>query len=100
MLLFKKAPKTTSRSPSTRKNNHQLSSAHLSRQAGSTFITKINIKVIPRKITTVLLVIYNVISIMTAVSAADNFARIIAINHKGKEIKIFGLQRERRFARF
>jgi hypothetical protein len=69
-------------------------------KAGSTFITRINIKVIPRKITTVLSVIYNVICIMTAVYAADNFTRIIKINHKGKEIKIFGVQRERHLARF
>ena len=59
-------------------------------KAGSTFITRINIKVIPQKITTALSVIYNVIRIMTAISAADNFARIIAIDHEGNEIEFFG----------
>ena len=59
-------------------------------KAGSTFITRINIKVIPQKITTALSVLYNVIRIMTAIAAADNFARIIAIDHEGNEIEFFG----------
>jgi hypothetical protein len=59
-------------------------------KAGSTFITRINIKVSPQKITTAHSVLYNGIRIMTAVAAADNCARIIAINHEGNEIEFFG----------
>jgi hypothetical protein len=69
-----KAPTTTNRAPT----------------AYSTFITRINFKIIPQKITTALSVLYNVIRIMAAISAADNQARITATDHEGNEIVFYG----------
>jgi hypothetical protein len=86
--------KNSQNDPQEPKNEEKPSAmanrAPLKAGTGRTFITRINIKVIPQKITTALLVLYNVIRIMTAVAAADNFARIIAIDHEGNEIKSFG----------
>jgi hypothetical protein len=75
--------------PKNKEKPAVANSAPLRTGTGSTFITRINIKVISQKITTALSVLYNVIRIMTAVAAADNFARIVAIDHEGNEIEFF-----------
>ena len=56
----------------------------------SNFITRINFKVVPQKITKALSVLYNVITIMAAIQAADPLARIIVIDHEGNEKTFYG----------
>ena len=56
----------------------------------SNFITRINFKVVPQKITKALSVLYNTITIMAAIQAADPLARMIAVDHEGNEKTFYG----------
>ena len=56
----------------------------------SNFITRINFKVVPQKITKALSVLYNTITILAAIQAADPLARIVVIDHEGNEKAFYG----------